>query len=373
VSFLRPESLEPLPEPVGTGISLRAGLAELLPHVPLEPLVTFIASCYLQSGTYPVLLLVGPPGSGKSTTLRFIKRLVDPSESMAGALPRYDRPEDGALNASNNHLLVYDNISSIPRSASDFLCRTTSGHSWSSRRKYRDKEEVHFRWHRPVAMAGIVAPSMPADLSQRSLLVPVEEIPPGRIRGEVWLDTRFAGLLPQLLGSLFDALATGLTRLQGLADADVPWPRLVDAAQLVEACGPVLGLAPGVGSSLIGTGNAELVMSGEPLVHAVVMLLRSRGGAFQGSVTQLLAALRAAGYAQADTSAAALGQRLQRFKGLLLEVDVIFEKHREGHGGDRRISLISFSRAEVAFPEASGDPASDGWQTEDRGLEEGAF
>jgi energy-coupling factor transporter ATP-binding protein EcfA2 len=77
----------------------------------------------------PILNLAGAMGSGKTTVVRVVKRLWDPT---APETVRLD-PRDFLQKASHAYVVVLDNQNTIPEWAADVLCRLVTGEADSKR------------------------------------------------------------------------------------------------------------------------------------------------------------------------------------------------------------------------------------------------
>jgi hypothetical protein len=66
-------------------------------------------------GPYPILVLRGPAGSGKSLAAHLLRTLIDPVDSPLLPLPFNERRLH--QQALANHVLVYDNISTVTQRA----------------------------------------------------------------------------------------------------------------------------------------------------------------------------------------------------------------------------------------------------------------
>jgi hypothetical protein len=110
--------------------------------------------------TYPVLILQGEQGAGKSSAARFLRDLIDAAEVPTRALPSSER--DLAISASNTWLLSFDNVSDINDKLSDALCSISTGGGFATRKLYSDNEEILFYNKNQIVMNGI-----PQDLVKR--------------------------------------------------------------------------------------------------------------------------------------------------------------------------------------------------------------
>ena len=126
VKFRRTPSMAGLPHPCPGGT-----IAELRPFVNVASeddwrlLVSFIVSTVRPYGPYPALVLLGPHGTAKSTLMRVVRALIDPSHAPIQRLPRSER--DLFIRATNGWVLAFDNLSALSSEASDALCHLTTG------------------------------------------------------------------------------------------------------------------------------------------------------------------------------------------------------------------------------------------------------
>jgi hypothetical protein len=144
-------------------------------------------------------------------------------------------------------LLAFDNLSGLPPSLSDALCRVASGGSFAVRRLYTDDEEVFFEAARPSVLNGIEGVIGRADLADRAVFASLRPIGEGARRSEAELWREFERARPAILGALLDAVAHGLTamhsvrldRLPRMADfARAPWPGTCVGAELSSGARP---------------------------------------------------------------------------------------------------------------------------------------
>lgn len=192
---------------------------------------------FTDGGSYPILLLHGEQGSGKTGASRALQRLLDPSTLTGRAIPREER--DLFISATNRHLLSFDNLSGLGDGFADCFCRISTGGGFSARALHTDGDETIFTAVRPLLFNGIPSGLLGRpDLADRALSVELR--PLAERQEDAELRTRFNAAAPGLLGLLCDGLAAALRRLPGLKLADPP--RMFDACLWAEAASAGLGI-----------------------------------------------------------------------------------------------------------------------------------
>lgn len=138
--FRRYESQQPLAEPVHGGDPW-----SLLKHVNVQPkdkllFMVYVVTLLIPGIPHPVLVLHGPQGSTKTTTMALLKELIDPSAMGVVTIPRDERELVQTLDHS--YLNYFDNVSSLRDWVSDALCRATTGAGFVKRKLFTDDEDV---------------------------------------------------------------------------------------------------------------------------------------------------------------------------------------------------------------------------------------
>lgn len=245
VAFLRAPDALPMPPPEADGAS-REDLRRFV-NVETEDDLALLwawlvnaARAFAEGGSYPIALLHGEQGSGKSGAARVLQALVDPSSLEGRALPREER--DLFISAANRHLVAFDNISSIGDGFADCLCRIAMGGGFSARALHTDADETIFVARRPMLLNGIPGTILGRpDLADRALSLELR--PLRERREEAELRAEFTKLRPGLLGLLLDGLSAALRNVATTKIEDPP--RMIDAAVWAEAAAPGLGIEPG--------------------------------------------------------------------------------------------------------------------------------
>jgi hypothetical protein len=292
VYFRRPPGMHPLPEPERGGqLCELADILNLGDEDSQKLILGWLVETLNPAGPYPLLVLYGGQGAGKSTTARGLRHLVDPHATLLRAAPR--REEDLAVAARANRVLAFDNLSKVWPWLSDALCRLATGGGFAGRRFYTNLEEYSVDITAPVLINGIASEMLEApDLLDRTVLVELPSIAHRRQTSEeVW--QRLEEARPRLLGALLDAAGSGLRHRSTVNLSEEV--RMMDFAMWVEACAPALGWKRGSFSRAYQRARNEAVSGlvqtwpSLPLIQAVI---DQRKGEFAGTVQDLLKALK---------------------------------------------------------------------------------
>jgi energy-coupling factor transporter ATP-binding protein EcfA2 len=167
-------------------------------------LIAWLLGCLRPEGPYPVLTISGEQGSGKSTILRLMRRIIDP-HALDMRTPPEDQRDLQAM-VRNSFVLAYDNVSHISNKMSDALCVISTGTgAQGGRALYTNAEESAVRVCRPVAMNGIPDVVERGDLVDRSIHVHLPRIDPKHRRDDSEFWDAFHANHAKLLGSLMNA------------------------------------------------------------------------------------------------------------------------------------------------------------------------
>lgn len=366
--FLRTRGAQSLPAPVGAGANHPPPRAPARPPLPalrslLPPIsnddhlriIAWLLSTLSASPTFPVLILAGPPGSGKSTAAHMLRNLIDPATAPFTQHSCSDR--ELLATARRNWIIAFDHVHRLSARFSAALCRLSSGAGFSLRQPHDPREPVPFHLQRPIILtlnrSSGATLGDPA-LADRALIVNLKPIPAAARRPESDIWREFEKLRPQLLGALCTAVATALRRLPEIKLETAP--RLADAAVWAAAAAPALGVT-----------EEEILYAFDPepgkhaVVEAVSSFMEDRA-TWAGSATELHALLAGPGL---PPTPEALAQLLRRQLAHLARagVEVAFARLP---GGDRRLTLKrpgcdSDSPASLSQTpdQPSGDNASD--------------
>ncbi len=244
--------------------------------------LVWLLSAFRPRGPYPILVLQGPPGSGKSFAATVLRTLVDPSTSPLTPIPA--GPRDLLALARCNQVLAFDHISAFSPQLAAALCRLSTSLGFAFRER-GETEALQESYSRPVILTVTDRWSPPSDLASRAFTATLPAIPPAAFRTEADLLTAIHSAWPRILGAICSALSAALagatpqTRSPGRHAAALDWA--IPAASVL-----------GVPADEIRAAFAHPPPL-HPLVDAIGKLLLQRRH-WTGSASELLALLQPA-------------------------------------------------------------------------------
>jgi len=289
VHFRRSRGMLPLPQPQpGGNIEQFRGFLNV-DEDTWRLIVAWLVATLRPRGPYPALALFAEQGSGKSTTGRLLRELVDPNAAPLRAEPHDGR--DLMIAANNSWCLAYDNLSHVPPWLSDALCRLSTGGGFATRELYTDQDEIIFDSQRPVLLTSIEDVATRSDLLDRCLVVWLPAIPEDRRRPEAELYAAFEKVRPFILGALLDGVVTALRQLPSTKLSSLP--RMADFALWVTAAESAFGWEQGTFLTAY-QGNRqsanEVALEASPIARPLLELLEE-SESWAGTSSELLTAL----------------------------------------------------------------------------------
>lgn len=307
VNFRRSGKPMPLPRPTSADFSL------IWPHINVaeedRPLMAaWLLAALRPSGPYPVALLIGEQGTGKSVTSRMLKRLTDPSAVMLRPPPREDR--DLQVASVSSWVVALDNLSGLNATLSDCLCRIATGGGFAGRKLFTDADETLIEVQRPAIVNGIDDIANRPDLADRCLHLILPPLTARRTEREV--EAGFQSDAPAIFAALLDGLVLA-TKNHASVHLD-RLPRMADFATWAAAGLPALGFSADEFMSAYTRnrdGLAEMALEASPVASALMTFMTVRD-TWTGSSADLLGRLT-------DTSPGAAGNQAwpKSAKGLL--------------------------------------------------------
>lgn len=304
---------------------------------------TYLVSCFLPEIAHVILVLFGEKGAAKSTTMRMVKRIVDPAMQDLLSLPT--SKSDLAIVLSNNYMPCFDNLDTLSAEKSDMLCMAATGGAFTKRTLYSDSDETILRFKRSVALNGINIAATRPDLLDRSIVLELERIPKTERQSERTIWKSFEADIPKFLGAIFNAISAAIPQYDETKLREIG--RMADLTYWGYAIAEVLGLGGDeFRKSYLSnqdTANEEALAS-HPVATAVIALLKNKTS-WSGSVSSLLKELeRTAEIERINTRVKTwakdpnvLSKRLKEVKSNLEEIGIYYDIR---HAGDfKKITL----------------------------------
>jgi putative DNA primase/helicase len=273
---------------------------------------SWLAAALRLIGPYPILVITGPAGSGKSVLARALRTLIDPSAAPLRRLP--SRDNELRHLALQNWILAFDQVYRISRNVSEAICAISSGDAMEI--APADRDPLVLQLARPVILISStvrtdIAWTPPRSFSNRTLAVELPTVATVLPEASLW--SHFESLRPALVATLSTAIATALRRIREIDLGNVA--RFPDSAAWAAAAAPTLGIEE---TSIAGafTGSSSIWTGSDMLRRAVQMLLID-DQCWSGSATELLSRLRTVvAPEELPATPKGLSQALQRVPGI---------------------------------------------------------
>ena len=326
--FRRGRGYLALPRPIAPD-SPALALAGLRPLLNLDDgpgwlrCLAWLLAALRPAGPYPVLVLRGPLGSGKSTAARLLRVLIDPVTAPLWPPPSSARrlPEQVWF----RWIAAFDHVSRLPSPLTGALCRLAAGGGYWREDPADEYGPVMIDLRRPILLVLAPGTPLPPELASRALVVDLPALPPERRRTEAGLRRHFEQSWPSFLGALCSAVSTALARLPEIRLQ--PAPRLADAASWAVAAAPALGIAD---TEMLAAFPFD-ARSSDPVIDALAVLLDG-SDEWTGSAADLLEKLRPSAGPALPGTPKGLMQHFNQSTGALAEagLEVTSTRNHEG-------------------------------------------
>jgi len=264
--------------------------------------LTWLLSTFRPKAPFPVLILQGPPGSGKSLAARILRSVTDPCTSPLSPIPSSAR--DLLTLARHNWILGFDHISTLSPQLTDALCRLSSGLGATLRESVSHSTEPLQQFlRRPVLLTVTERWSCPSDLAGRAIILNFPPVTSGQPessdslpspRTEQSLLNDFEQAWPHILAALCTAVSTALSRIDQIKLPPVGQrceARCAGAVAWAMAASPALGCTEEEIQQAFAPPPSHSRAVEHPIVGAVRDLIEQRRH-WIGSATELWALLQ---------------------------------------------------------------------------------
>ena len=333
VRFRRSDGMLPLPTPSRGGtLDELYGFLNVTDQHDRVLVVSWIATSFMTATPQPALVIIGPHGAAKSSLTKSLGELVDPNALRARLMPREDR--DLFIAASNRHILCFDNTSALSDAMSDTTCQLITGGGFGARGLYTNGEEFQCDAMGTVIINCIDNVVTRPDLADRSIFLTVPKLPATQRRTEEEFWAAFKESHPRMLGTILDAVVTGLRRLPDVREAS--YPRMADFAKFAIAAEtaywPEGSFRAAYNKNIDGV--VDDVIDNDPVAESVVTLMSSRT-IWQGTADDCLTKLKeVSGNAKHENypkNPRALSSRLKRTEPFLHHKGIEVSHHRSNN------------------------------------------
>ena len=293
-------------------------------------------------GPYPILMLTGEQGSGKSTMARTLKKIIDPQDSDMRVLP--DDFKDLIVAVNNSFVLAYDNVSSLRHKLSDQFCMLATGTaSFGGRTLYTNMEETYVRAARPILLNGIPDVMERGDIIDRAIHIHMPSIAlKDRIDDQRYWQW-FEKSLSKIRGALLKAASAASQGYQDVVLAETP--RMSAFATWVVAAEEALGFEKGLFLSTYANNrrNAEMHLAEFNSVSSALQRLLEKERQFSGLYEELMSKL--VGYLgpgeRLPATSNAFAAELKRLVPVLTSQGIkVYNNGRRTHGHGKGRTLI---------------------------------
>lgn len=132
-------------------------------------LFAWLTCQFLANVEKPLLLLLGPQGSGKTTAARFLRALVDPADPIDVHLD--DKDDEFAFNMYKNPVPYFDNVGRLSAKHCDKFCRAITKTVFMKRALYTNNKQICYEYQRSFIMTAVQMPFKAEDLMSRTISV----------------------------------------------------------------------------------------------------------------------------------------------------------------------------------------------------------
>ena len=175
-------------------------------------IISWLVSCLIGKMDKQILLLNGPPQSGKSLAASMIRSIVDPVADIKLNLPL--KKDDFMLSLYSNSVPLYDNVSKIGKDIADEFCKAVTGATYSKKALYADTAEIKLQINRPVILTSTTIPSNREDFLDRIITIAMNKITETQMKCESDILNNFIALLPRFRYALLKLLHDACSEME---------------------------------------------------------------------------------------------------------------------------------------------------------------
>lgn len=239
--FVRNGVSASLPQVPDASLPLTALLEYVrIPRTALPALVACLVNAMLTHLPQPLMLIQGPAGTGKTTSLRLLLDLIDPTSSLAGGSLTDDERTIRAL-SKVRRVMVFDNVSYVKGDASDLLAKITTGSELITRALYQNSSPDVVQLKRPVILNGIIDGFSRSDLASRTVAFNLQPVAKGDRKSEPELLEAWRHDLPMIFRGLLEMASRVLLELPSMPTPETNF-RNLDLVKITSIVSGALGI-----------------------------------------------------------------------------------------------------------------------------------
>ncbi len=352
IKFIRYRGMNPLPLPdvENADITALKSILNIDSDETWRLYLIFILQSYYK-GPYIFINLVGTKGTAKTWTTNVLRNIIDPRVDESRSMP--EKIRDAAIQAQNQFLLAFDNISKVSTKMSDFFCRLSAGGGHAERMMYKDDDEKIFFSKRPMLINGINNNILKTDLADRFITINLPKVQERASEEE--LRKKLDNSLPIILGGIYKCLSHMLQSETTISEL----PRMADAINFVTKAEKYLGLNHG---DFLNTFNKNQISTEKELAENNILItsiekfLKQRHNfSFRGQSSELFTSLcklrnedelRSHFWPKAPNM---LTRMLNEYESLLLSIGISYTPAVKTNGSDsKKVLKLEILNKEVS-------------------------
>jgi hypothetical protein len=164
-----------------------------------------IAQPKVENSKFPILVLSGSQGTGKTVMSKLLLKFADPSSIGVRTFP--SNQKELAIACQSSHVLAYDNLRFLSPVMADALCIAATGGSITVRQLYTDADVMAIRLHGAVILNGLHPFINQSDLAQRCLTIELLPISKDQRQTDAELQEQLHRDYPDIYFGLLDLIA----------------------------------------------------------------------------------------------------------------------------------------------------------------------
>ncbi len=334
VYFLRNRLQNPLPMPeVFYDIHALQALLGIPGKDDAVLVLAWLLAAYIPNMPVPMLALLGPQGSGKTTLARILRNLIDPHQAELLTMPN---EKDLALALEHQAVLVLDNLSQLSQQQSNRLCRAVTGFGYLKTRPRHAGEAEVIGFRRPIIVTALDLPSHAPDWLDRTVAIRLEARPPEMCAQEMRVMNKFRAQQGKFLGLALDLLSRALAAQRKLPQM-YNFPRMADYAGIGMALMSVFRQPPERFLQVLAANAGQLsqdLLNQDPVALALQTFMSDKTE-WNGSISDLaqeLAKSRSGKFYPGP-----LGKKIRILQSNLLQLGFAVALDRKKHSCEIRI------------------------------------